>query len=314
MNVKIFYDNDVTSPIYINLSYKSGILGFCEDGLSVAMRFIPLLFLLLPILCFAFEPLNTDDAGTVPKGKNQIEMYYYRATSHGGESLDTVDISTPGEEYFGNQDAKAFPFTYTRGLSDTVEASIGTTYFMTPAGQYSPFTNNVISMKWRFAEDENRSWALAVKPTLTLPGSSQQQVHGLGLALPNYGVNFIGSKYWDQIEVHVNASYERTPYNTNYQIGFSSVPNRLNIFFLSVAPVWTVAQGVRLALDTGFTTNPQSNQQNLSNYALLAIIVSPFDNLDIGLSYLRSAANMGIVISNSGSYSSRSEIGFTWRF
>lgn len=278
------------------------------------MRFILLPFFLLPVFCSAYEPLNTDDAGTVAKGKNQIEMYYYRAQSHGSAPVENVDISTPGEEYFGTQNVNAFPFTYTRGLSDTVEASIGTSYFMTPAGNYSPFTNNVISLKWRFAEDINRSWALAVKPILTLPGSSQQQVYGLGLASTNYGVNLIGTKYWDQLEVHVNASYERTPYNTNFKIGQSNVPNRLNIFFFSVAPVWEVTQGIRLALDTGLNTNPQSDQQNLNNYALLAIILSPFNNLDIGLSYLRSAANIGIVITNSGPYSSRSEIGFTWRF
>lgn len=192
------------------------------------MRLTPLLLLLLPIVCNAFEPLNTDDAGTVANGKNQIEMYFFKTSNHGVEVTESENIIAPGEEYFGTQSARAFPFTYTRGLTDTVEASIGTTYFANPAGNYSPFANKVISLKWRFAQDEEAGWALAIKPTFTLPGTKQQQVNGLDLALPNYGVNFIGSQYWDQIEVHVNASYERTPYNTNYQIAFSNTPSTIS--------------------------------------------------------------------------------------
>jgi hypothetical protein len=278
------------------------------------MRLIALLFLLTPLISNAFEPLNTDDAGTVPKDRNQIEQYYFTTASHGGGTADTLDIITPGEEYFGAGGAKAFPFTYTRGITENLEASLGATYFAIPRGDYSPLSNKVIAFKWRFAEGEQGKWALAIKPSLTLPGSQQQQVHGLDLALPNYGLNLIGSRYWDEVELHVNASYMKSPYNTNYPVGMSSITNRTNILFFSAAPVWTVIKGVRLALDAGITTNPPSSEQYLTSYALLAGIFSVADDLDIGLSYMRSAANMGIVISNSGVSSSRSEIGFTWRF
>ncbi|MBU3601077.1 hypothetical protein [Polynucleobacter sp. AM-25C3] len=278
------------------------------------MRLIALLLLLIPIIGHAFEPLNTDDAGTVPKDRNQIEQYYFTTASHGGGTADTVDIITPGEEYFGAGSAKAFPFTYTRGITENLEASLGATYFAIPRGNYSPLSNKVIAFKWRFAEDDQGKWALAIKPSLTLPGSQQQQAHGLDLALPNYGLNLIGSRYWDEVELHLNASYMKSPYNTNYPVGMSSVANRTNILFFSAAPVWTVVKGVRLALDAGITTNPPSSEQYLTSYALLAGIFSVADDLDIGLSYMRSAANMGIVISNSGVSSSRSEIGFTWRF
>jgi hypothetical protein len=278
------------------------------------MRLIALLILLVPLICKAFEPLNTDDAGTVPKDSNQIEQYFFKTTSHGGGTANTIDIITPGEEYFGSGGANAFPLTYIRGITENLEISLGATYFAVPRGNYSPISNKVIAFKWRFTEGEDGKWALAIKPSLTLPGSQQQQIHGLDLAMPNYGLNLIGSRYWDEVEVHVNASYMKSPYNTNYQIGMSSIANRTNILFFSVAPVWTVIKGVRLALDAGITTNPPSSEQCLTSYALLAGIFSLTDDLDIGLSYMRSAANMGIVISNSGVSSSRSEIGFTWRF
>ena len=272
------------------------------------------LFLLLPIAVHAFEPLNTDDAGTVAKNANQIEQYFFKTASHGGGSAPTVDVITPGEEYFGGGNAKGFPFTYTRGITQNIEASLGTTYFATPRGSYSPISNKVLALKWRFFEEEDGKWALAIKPSITLAGSPPQQVHGLNLALPSYGLNFISSHSWDAVEAHFNALYMRSPYNTNYQIGGSLTPNRTNILFFSAAPVWKVNNIFRLALDIGITTNPPASEQYLSNYALVAGIISAADDFDIGLSYMRSAANMGLVISNSGANASRSEIGLTWRF
>ena len=278
------------------------------------MRFAALLLLLVPTMGIAFEPLNTDDAGTVANGTNQIEQYFFTTASHGSGPAATVDIITPGEEYFGGAGAKAFPFTYTRGVAENVELSVGATYFSLPQGNYSPISNRVIALKWRFAEAEDGRWALAIKPSFTLPGTPQQQIHGLDLALPNYALNLIGSHYWDVLEVHLNASYSKSPYNTNYAVGVGPESNRVNILFFSAAPVWRVTQNVRLALDAGITTNPPSTEQYLTSYALLAAIISVSDQVDLGLSYMRSAANMGIVISNSGLSASRSEIGFTWRF
>jgi hypothetical protein len=278
------------------------------------MRSIAFLLFLLPLTVNAFEPLNTDDAGTVPKDRNQIELYFFQTGTRGDSTVNTIDLLTPGEEYFGVENAKALPFTYTRGVSENVEISLGATYFASPRGNYSPVANKVIALKWRFAADPEGKWALAVKPSFTLPGSAQQQVYGLDLAMPSYGLNLIGSRYWDQVEIHVNASYSNSPYNKNYLIGGSASPNRTNIVFLSAAPVWTVVKGFRLAFDIGITTNPPSNQQYLTNYGLLAAIISPVDDLDIGLSYMRSAENMGTVVNNTGVSASRAEIGFTWRF
>lgn len=83
-------------------------------------------------------------------------------------------------------------------------------------------------------------YAFAIKPTVVLPASKPQQAAGLGLSAFNYGVNLIASKYWEHVELHVNAMYMRSPYNTNYSIGFATDPNRTNIFMLSIAPVWSV--------------------------------------------------------------------------
>lgn len=278
------------------------------------MRYLFLLLVVFVLPCYAFEPLNTDDAGTVSKDSNQIEQYFFRTTSHGGGAATNMDIITPGEEYFGGGDAKAFPFTYTRGLTENLEASFGAAYFSSPRGNYSPISNKVISMKWRFMEGDKKEWALAIKPSLILPGSPQQQISGLNYAMPNYEFTLIGSRYWDLIELHSNLSYTKALYNTNYLIGGGPSSNRTNIFFLSVAPVWRVSQTLKLGLDVGMTTNPPSTEQPITSYALAAAIISITDQIDVGLSYMRSAVNPGVIFSNSGISASRSEIGFTWRF
>ncbi|SNX29541.1 hypothetical protein SAMN06295945_1919 [Polynucleobacter meluiroseus] len=269
---------------------------------------------LLPLTCLAFEPLNTDDAATVVRDGNQIELYAFHINNHTNSGAPVENVLTPGEEFLGGQDARALPFTYTRGLSDTVEASIGTTYFKQPNGNYSRFANKVISVKWRFAEASDAQWAFAVKPILSLPSTTQQQIGGLGYAALNYGGGLIGSLYFDPFDIHVNASYMRSPYNINYAVNQSYDTNRTNIYFLSVAPVWKILPGLKLALDMGLNTNPPTTEQYLLNYALIAVIISPLDSVDIGLSYLRSAANMGILSSGLGPYATRTEVGLTWRF
>lgn len=277
-------------------------------------KHILLLFIFVSHATFAFEPLNTDDAGTVEAGRNQIEQYFFSINRHGASSTAPTDIVTPGEEYVGQESAKAFPFTYTRGLTDTLEASVATTYYNQPSENYTRFSNSMIGFKWRFFEDKENHCALAVKPALIFPASQQQQVNGLGMAALNYGINFIASKYWESLEVHANLSYMHSPYNTNYAVGQSMDLNRTNLFFISIAPVLTLIPGVKIALDIGATTNPPIPEQYLNTYGLIALILSPTQDIDIGISAMRSATNYGVVLSANGTNATRTEVGITWRF
>lgn len=273
---------------------------------------ICLVLLCISLNAFAFEPLNTDDAGTVKAGGNQIEQYFFSINRSG--SPQQADIITPGEEYVGRNDAKAFPFTYTRGLGEQVEASFSVTYYNEPSGNFSKFSNYVFATKWRFYENEEQGYAFAIKPSLVLPAGKQQQVTGLGMAAFNYGANLIASKYWDDFEVHVNAMYMHSPYNTNYSVGLSSDPNRTNLFIVSIAPVWSVYKDFKLALDIGATTNPPTTEQYLSHYALIAAIYSITDSVDLGVSYMRTGLNFSELIAAQASGATRTEVGLTWRF
>ena len=269
-------------------------------------------FIFIPSIAFGFEPLNTDDAGTVKAGGNQIEQYFFAINRH-GENIQS-DITTPGEEYAGINNARAFPFTYTRGITENIEASFSTTYYFEPSGYYSRYSNYVFASKWRFLEDDHFGYAFAIKPTVVLPAGKSQQVVGLGLSAFNYGVNLIASKYWENIELHFNAMYMRSPYNTNYSIGYATDANRINIFMLSIAPVWSITKNLRIALDLGATTNPPSTEQYLAHYALIAAIYSITDSLDLGISYMRTGSNYSETFALQQSGAMRTEVGLTWRF
>lgn len=288
-----------------------------------ANRLLRLAIVLLALLglqigikdAWAFEPLNTDDAGTVKKGGNQIEQYFYyihQVNQAGGSGEQDV---SPGEEFIGPGSSKAFPFTYTRGVAENVELAIGTTYNATPRGNYSPVSGTQLSAKWRFFGEEGEDLNLALKPVIQLPNSKQQQVAGFGQALANYGASFIASQYWgEEFELHVNAAYMWSPYNTNYLSGGSASPLRTNLYTLSAAPVWNILDDLRLALDIGISTNPISTGQASTMYGMVAAIISISDSVDLGVSFLRSAQNSGYVLIGNGPNSTRLDTGITWRF
>ena len=260
----------------------------------------------------AFEPLNTDDAATIGRNVNQIEQYIYVLNNKAAEDVSVINSN--GEEFRGLGRATAAPFTYTRGLSESVEASFASTYYANPNGNYSPLSNYVLGLKWRFWGDGKEGWAFAVKPTVTLPASTSQQAVGIGFASTNYEVNLISSYYWDQIHVHSNVSYARNPYNTNYPVSGSTEPLRTNAYAFSIAPVWVVNARWRLALDFGAGSNILLNANRFSDYGMVAALYSITPDVDLGISIMRSAANFGTVFSGSGVYSLRSEAGVTWRF
>jgi hypothetical protein len=266
----------------------------------------------LSFAAHAFEPLNTDDAATVGRNVNQIEQYIYVLNNKAAEDVSVINSN--GEEFRGLGRATAAPFTYTRGLSETVEASFASTYYVNPNGNYSPLSNYVLGLKWRFLGDGEKGWAFAVKPTVTLPASTSQQAVGIGFASTNYELTLISSYYWNQIHVHSNVSYARNPYNTNYPVSGSTEPLRTNAYAFSIAPVWVVNARWRLALDFGAGSNILLNANRFSDYGMVAALYSITPDVDLGLSIMRSAANFGTVFSGSGVYSLRSEAGVTWRF
>ena len=130
---------------------------------------------------------------------------------------------------------------------------------------------------------------MAIKPAITLPASTSQQVQGLGLAKTNYELNYILSYYWERIQVHTNISYARNPYNTNYPISGTYSPYQINLVSASIAPVWIVNSWLKLALDIGSSIDTSTDAAAVNDYGMVAAIFSVDKNIDVGFSYLQSS-------------------------
>ena len=261
----------------------------------------------------AYMPLNTDDAGTTTKGGYQIEQSFYSLIKV-GPAIDNDAVTTSGEDYQGSSNARAFPFTFSRGLADNIELQFTPTYYLQPAGGYSRVTNYTLNLKWRFYGDGETGLNFALKPQLIAPASTAQQENGLGNARFNYGLNFIASQFGESYEVHANAGYMRAPYNNAYSVGLSTEARRTDLYSVSVAPVWVISSRWKLAVDVGINTNLTATDATLTRYGLIALLYYPMKDLDVGVSYQRNASTFGVAFGGSGAYVSRLQVGVTYRF
>jgi hypothetical protein len=75
----------------------------------------------------------------------------------------------------------------------------------------------------------------------------------------------------------------------------------------SVAPVWDVAEGWKLALDAGLTTNPDPAAKSRMGYVEFGAIYSPSKDLDLALGIVRNIMDGDIS-------TTQATVGITWRF
>jgi len=261
----------------------------------------------------AYMPFNTDDAGTADKGSYQIEQYFYTLLQVGQGSTDTDSVSS-GEDYQGVGNARAFPFAFSRGLTDNIDLQFTPTYYLQPLGSFSRVANYTLNLKWRFMGDGETGLNLALRPQLIAPSSIAQQEYGLGNAAWNYGLTFIASQFGENYELHFNAGYLRAPYNGAYTVGLSEDASRTNLYSVSLAPVWNLSPNWKIGLDGGINTNPNEPAPSMTRYGLVALMYSPTKDLSFGLSYQRNASTFEAAWGGSGAYVSRLQVGVTYRF
>ena len=127
-------------------------MNFVFIAIKVFINYLLMAAFLLTCEVYAFEPLNTEDAGTVKKNGNQIELYFDKVHDSSSIAAVSQSVVVPGEEFLGKRgDVKFSPFTYTRGIAENAELSIGATYYATPRGNYSPISNHTFAIKWRLS-------------------------------------------------------------------------------------------------------------------------------------------------------------------
>ena len=240
---------------------------------------------------WAFQPLLTDDTGTQGLGENQLEVSF---------SDDRVEQS--GVAY----SSRVAPLTYTRGLSETVDISLGVNHThlnSSAAGDdfVSGNGNPSVALKWRFYENEASKTSLAMKAELGLAVSRAQEALGLGNGRGYYTVTAI---------LMQETSFGAVLFNlASGQVRYSDTVANPDVTLLraSLAPVWQVNDQWKLALDMGSTRESAAGKQTNTTFIEIGAVYSPSKDLDIAFGFINrqdenSTSNNGITG------------GISWRF
>lgn len=215
------------------------------------------LFVSLPVS--AFQPLTTDDTGTQGAGGHQFELAQANAREADGAGSLTKTTTDP--------------LTYTYGLTDTLDAYAAISHARKDdgIGRMTGHGNPVIGFKWRFHETAE-GWSWGAKSEIQT-GSATSETRGLGNGKNSHAFVLIASRETSFGEFHVNLS--QTHVHT-----MTANTNRNRLSRLSAAPVWRVNEQIKLALDVGVQTNPDSGQTWAMGYGLLGLVYSPNDDLE----------------------------------
>lgn len=240
----------------------------------------------------AFQPLITDDTGTQGAGGNQLEASYNRdRTRAGGETVRTSTV----------------PVVYTYGVTETLDVFAGVSRVRirssVEGGNASGFGNSSVGAKWRFYENESSGTSLALKPEILVPVNSQRENEGLGTGKTSGNLTLILTQEVPFGAVHVNAGLGRNRFRNT-----EDNPNTTYRRF-SVAPVWDVTEGWKLALDVGTESARADGHTVRSKFSEVGAIYSPNKDLDLALGFIRTTDN-----DNPKAKTNSVTAGLTWRF
>ena len=221
---------------------------------------------------YAYQPLVTDDTGTQGAGGNQVELAYNRTRDKAPGFRETSD---------------EVGFVYTRGVTDELDLYVGIGHFrISPEDAPSErgFGNVAVGAKWRFYENEASKLSVGVKPEVQLPISEHRESRGFGTAKVSYGTALLVTQETGFGAIHANLAVDRVRYHDDAL----NAAERRTLFRLSVAPVWDVTEGWKLALDAGVMTNPDRTARARMGYVEVGAIYSPSKNLDLAAGVVRN--------------------------
>jgi hypothetical protein len=239
----------------------------------------------------AFQPLVTDDTGTQGERGNQVEF-----------SIDTDRTKEAGE----TTRTRTLPLTYTRGLSDALDVFAGISHVRirssSPGADASGSGNPVLGAKWRFFESESSKTSLGLKPEILLPVSHARETIGLGNGRTSWALTFIVTQEVAFGAIHANLATARN----RFRDPLAPISTATAV---SIAPVWDVAPGWKLALDLGYEAESAGGVKTRTRFAELGAIYSPSENLDFALGVIRSTNSADPRLTTNSA-----TLGVTWRF
>jgi len=240
---------------------------------------------------WAFQPLITDDTGTQGQGENQLELSF---------SEDRIERAGMVNSL------RMVPLTYTRGLSETLDISLGVNHTHldsnAPGAEFiSGNGNPSVGLKWRFHENEASKTSMAMKAELGIPINREQEGLGLGSGRGYYIVTAILMQETSFGAILFNLASAQVRYS-------DTVANPdISLVRASLAPVWQVNDQWKLALDMGITRESTVDKQTYIRFIEIGTVYSPSKDIDIAFGFIRrqeesSASSNGITV------------GISWRF
>lgn len=221
---------------------------------------------LLPVGVFAARPLITDDAGTLGKGKFQVEI----GIAVSDHRKDYDDVVT--KEYRTSLDT-----TVSYGLSDDIDMILGLPYEKMKVDEddatvhdENGLTDVTLEAKWRFFEKDGIG--LALKPGLSFPTGNDEK--GLGTGRMTYGMLFIATKELEPFAFHLNAGYKRNENKTD---------ERKDIWGADLAGEVRILKPLKLVANVGIETNTDRESSTAPAFVLGGLAYSITENIDIDL-------------------------------
>lgn len=263
----------------------------------VTRAWLASLGLMLAPSAWSFQPLITDDTGTQGAGTHQMEMASgYQRDALGGGGGETTLLTVP--------------LVFTSGLTNTLDlyASVANQRIHVEGGAgmvgtETGWSNVAVGAKWRFYENDVSRLSLGIRPEVQWPVSEDTEYRVLGMGRASYGVALIASQETAFGAVHFNLTVNRL----NYALQANRDSFRADQYRVSIAPVWQVADSVKLALDLGIRSNPDVTQNQPLRHVEVGLVVSPHASMDLALGVIRN-------ISIDQAFSVQALAGLTWRF
>ena len=218
-------------------------------------------FILFAGRAFGAHPLITDDTGTQGKGGWQLEINgEFARDDADGARTDTLGVN---------------PAIISYGATDTTDIVLSIPYLFVRTEERGEeneehgLSDIVLEVKWRFFEHEGLS--LALKPGISLPTGDDDK--GLGAGKAAGSLFLISTKEFEKTAVHVNLGYIRNE-NTGGE--------KEDLWHASVAGERSVAEKLCLVGNIGIERKPDGSDDHPA-FALLGVIYSPSENLDLDL-------------------------------
>ncbi len=239
-------------------------------------RFCHILYFMFVLAVFtgtayASTPLITEDAGTVGKGKYNLEIT-------GQSSYD--DKKEPDEDGTDTRSKSwetELKSTLTYGITETVDIAVEVPLSWrrldTDGANVSSekgISDVSMTLKWKFFEKNN--FGAAVKSEVWLPTGDHEKELGNGRV--SYSLYLLATKEIDPVAFHVNLGYKRNE-NKNDE--------REDIWHASLAGELKVIDKLSLVANIGIEKNPDRSSSVDPAFLLGGITYAPTDSIEIGL-------------------------------